>query len=451
MTPTMPPARANPAPRSQSAACLGRRSTSVELGLDMLGDEADGSAFSDHQTSLRISLAPGARAEGNPESMAFGDCALGDEEFDPVGIGGMWEDQLGCAPVDVATASASQADWPTGQTPDPETLVFNPAEVELYADYGAPPAWYLAPEYTVRVAIRRRHLRELMRRSELALARAERQRDDCLWESILALRPRLEADARYRRWLNPILEFERAAAERDGARHCVEAAYSARAAELEEQHRECAQKLAEARQSCQEQAAIMTTREHDRKRVDVRLKRIEIETRNARALTASGNVDQSALVSSFEAQRAELNPQLAECDEQLRLALQELRIRESQVDRLDCGLARLERQRRTLEQRAGKEVESRSGLSRGARDGSQRAWLELGRTVLAERNEKLLDQTTLNELRSHDRTVVRAVSDVRKHALATDAFDHVAEKRGRLMMWLGLLLVAALLAVTKLR
>jgi chromosome segregation ATPase len=383
------------------------------------------------------------------EAIALG--LASDDEFDAFSPGGALEVMAHTAGVASETSVSRARDYPTGRTPGLGELRIDPVEVAITADFGpAPSAWYMSPAYAVRVHVRRRALGAAVPGLERALARAEQQRDELLRDTLRAMRPRLEAEDRYRRLLDRAREAEALASSRGQEMRRASAEYGARSDDLGRQRQELGTKLGERQRVRQERAGVLSQREQDYGRAEARLKRIEIEIRNARAaIGQAGSAELGARLESLEQAREQTVPEVETRRGEMQAQAREVAEMDGQIGQLERELRRLEAEQRALDQKTGKELGTRSAAVSDAEAEERGAWADAARAMLAQGEPGWLDEAAISAVRMQDQAVERAATELAKHLQAVDAFDRTVLARGhRVTLW-GLALLVVLLVIAK--
>jgi hypothetical protein len=394
---------------------------------------------------------PGRAQEAARDGEAIALGPIGDDDFDAFSAGSALEVMARTGGLPSEPSRSRAADLPTGRTPEPAELAIDPVEVSITADYGeVPNAWHLTPVYAVRVHVRRRALQESVHRLERELARVEEERDELLAETLRGLRSRLETDDRYSRLLSRVREAEALAGGRAEEMRRASAEYAARSGQLGQQKRELEATLAERRCVRQERAEVLGQRQQDYRRAEARLKRIEIEMRNARALMEQGGApDLPGRLASLQQQFAQTEPEVAACRGEMQAPAREVEQIDGEIKRLERDQKRVEGEQRGLDQKTSKELGTRSAAVTDAQSDERRAWADAARAVLALGDPGLFEPATITALRVRDQAAHQAATELAKHVQALDSFDRTALRRGyRVTLW-GVGLLVLLLAIAK--
>ncbi len=395
--------------------------------------------------------APGAAA--NPGDL-FGAGQFGDDDFDTfshdaldVGV----EEGSRPAAVDVAGGDA----WPTGKSPEPNSLQIDDVEVAITADYGAAPAnIFVAPPYALRVFQRKRVLEPAYRRARETLEKAEAERDALLGQMITGLREKIEADDRMKQLLTKVGSLEQVVLQRSDAAAGTNAEYDERVGVLDEHRAKIDGELAQKKRTETEMAGLVGQHEQVFKRAEAMLKRVHIEIRSV-----------TQVVQQRQAQGATATPeqqqQLAELQNKVPAAEAEARQRRAELDQVlgplealraemqihEGQLRDLENQRRVLDQEFQKVIGVRSQGVDAASQELADALADAGRGLLATRGGIAVDQAKLDSIRSADETVRIAALEAEKEFRALESYSRDGVKQGYVAVGIVVGLIVLLIVI----
>jgi hypothetical protein len=159
-------------------------------------------------------------------------------------------------------------------------------EAALLADYGeSPTRLWQAPLYAYRVRTRQAELRHQLAERQADLARARQVEEDAKLAFAERARPIAEAAGTFKQALDPIATHERLMFERDGALSAEMEAHKGRLSVIDERVRGLLAQLDAAKADEHELEQRLAEAEAVRQRAETKLKRAEIEVRNAAKLT----------------------------------------------------------------------------------------------------------------------------------------------------------------------
>jgi hypothetical protein len=346
--------------------------------------------------------------------------------------------------------------YPTGKSPERETLRIDDVDVKLLADYGeAPKAVWLAPLYSYRVLTRQRLLKQKIVELDAGLERAERARDEALGQAALLVRAALEGDNRFERLVAPIREFEGLAAERSAALDAAQADHGAKLGEFDTQRAGAQAQIDSVRAVEAEQVKAHTVLEQHERRLNARVQRLQIEVRNVldaaqRLAGPTGENVSGEHAQKLAALRADLAPAEAELDkarreaDTARAALERTR---REISGLEKKKTELERQKQSLAKQHEKHVNVRAQGVADAETNRRKALADVGRAVLEMQGEIPIEPKTLDSLRTLDASVAKALKEHEKHVRALDVFDPAVLKLGYKVAAGGGLLLLALVVL----
>ena len=192
----------------------------------------------------------------------------------------------------------------------------DPFEARALADYGPPPnAVWLAPLYAYRVLSRRRELQRLLAQKRVEAETSARRAEDG-WVAF-GERAREVLERNGGRGLDQVVAAEQVLRGRDGALAGAMDAYRAELAVVDERLGGAEGDLARVSQEQERLVALCEAAEEDRKRAEAKVKRLDIEIRNAGALEPGARAaERSSLLAELAAKEAKL----AEASGQVALA-----------------------------------------------------------------------------------------------------------------------------------
>jgi hypothetical protein len=158
-------------------------------------------------------------------------------------------------------------------------------EAAILADYGeSPTRLWQAPLYAYRVRTRQAELRRQLSERRADLARARQVEEDAKLAFAERARPIAEAAGAFKQALHPIATHERLMLERDGALSAEMDAHKGRLSVIDERVQGLLAELEAAKADEHELEQRLAEAEAVRQRAETKLKRAEIEVRNAAKL-----------------------------------------------------------------------------------------------------------------------------------------------------------------------
>ncbi|MCC6213730.1 MAG: hypothetical protein IT376_02595 [Polyangiaceae bacterium] len=350
-------------------------------------------------------------------------------------------------------AAASTRPWPTGAAPDRAALALDPVEIAIAARFGAAPGPAGAPRYALATWRRLRELRPIVVEQARALAVAELARDEALAALLGSVRSALSRDQRLARLLEPVIEQERLAAERDAGLGRLDADHQARLAELDAGREALRTERAAAAERLAAHEAELDAKEQVYRRVEARWKRFGIEARaprerveQARAAGAPPPADALAQLAALEGQAAAMEPEVAAARgaRDGARALRDATRRE--LDAVDVRGREVDARERGAAQAYAAERGVRSQATDAARAAALEASATAAREVLRLRGGVPVADSELDDIRDHDARVL-ALTRAHEHALRMlDAYDAPAYALGwRLLAGAAAVVALALL------
>jgi hypothetical protein len=356
--------------------------------------------------------------------------------------------------------SSSLSNSPSAPSGPPPVDSFNPAldpyEISILADFGTPPsALWMCPSYAIRVLRRKRQLNQMLRTAQKNAGEAERVRDDQLAAIAERVRGSLDADREMAGYLGPLARTEEVAREREKALSTRSAEYSSIVGAID-------QKIAaeESRASDVKVRLDAARQDNDGKsqtvsRVQVQLKRAEIELRNAQevARAAAGPEARTALPEHAEAilaaqkivelRRQEIAGPKAQADASL-LVLREV---EGQAAEIERRINSLRTERRRAESTFTREMGVRSEGVELALTERRTALIAIGGRLF-DTNSELIPQADYDEFHRVRSDVSLRQLEIERMMRALASADPSAVKKGWIAIAVGALLVLAIIALT---
>jgi hypothetical protein len=158
----------------------------------------------------------------------------------------------------------------------------DPYEARALADYGDPPAqWWKTPLYAFRVLRRRPELKKLAEAKKREAERAEGAAEDALLVFAEQIRPTAEKLGAYARAFQDVRDAEQVQRERDAVLAQETDAHRQKQAEVDARISELEAQLTQIQMEERTIAGELNEAETLLKRADARVKRVEIEIRNA--------------------------------------------------------------------------------------------------------------------------------------------------------------------------
>jgi hypothetical protein len=179
----------------------------------------------------------------------------------------------------------------------------------------------------------------------------------------------------------------------------------------------------------------LEARRVDLERVQARVKRVQIELRNARAQASAANPN--APVPRFpdlEARLASLEPELVPVRTAHDAAANEAQAARQSALQAERGLAAFDAEaaeRARLQDAEQTELAQRSGALERAVTGS---WADVTRAVLATEIGDRLEPAVAKQLLAHDDEVWKAARALELHGRALDAYDHDRTRLGHVLI-----------------
>jgi hypothetical protein len=324
----------------------------------------------------------------------------------------------------------------TGKTPEPYEIELHSGEIAELAGYGPVPEFApLAVPYAVRVALRRRELTRALEAARERLLATETARDEALAQVARERRAALESDFRFESRLEAARRAEAELGRERIRLGDLTTQASQHQAERERQRDEIRELIARERARLTDAERTLEARRVDLERVQARVKRVQIELRNARAQASAA--DPNAPVPRFpdlEARLASLEPELVPVRTAHGAAATEAQAARQSALQAERGLAAFDAEaaERARQQDAEQtELAQRSGALERAVTGS---WADVARAVLATEIGDRLEPAAAKQLLAHDDEVWKAARALELHGRALDAYDHDRTRLGHVLI-----------------
>lgn len=359
--------------------------------------------------------------------------------------GGAGDDDLDLYEGSVANAQAVQSapstpsskrKWPTGKSPDPAEFRIDAVDVRVAADYGDVPQSALsAPAYAIRVLRRKRALSAIVKDHSLALAEAEKARDELLVRMVQDLRGKILMVDEGATLFEPIVAIERVALERRSALAGTSAEYDARVADLGERRQANDREMDQQRAVIEQRTASLAEMVRAFERADAKKKRLYIELGGLVSLSekSGGKLtpEQSASVARLEAEILAQKPEVEATTRAVEASRAALAGAEADLRKIVLAGRELDRLRKAVDTELQKQIGARSQGVTEAEQQRLDAFAALGRKVLAEKG-RLVDvrPEVLDAIARGDQAVVDRAQELEKHVRAREAYDSDALNKG---------------------
>ncbi|HVY24899.1 MAG TPA: hypothetical protein VHB79_00050 [Polyangiaceae bacterium] len=379
----------------------------------------------------------------------------GDDDFDLLESGS--SANLAIVPDPLASPrQVETGEWPRGRTPAVDQLRVDAREVALLADYGPPPRNAVStPLYAFRVFSRRKPLKSALALQHAALAAAELERDTLLMRLASELRPSLEAHEAFKRALEPVREIERLAGERGAALSQADSGYREQMAKFDGELAGLREAEARAKTQTLEREASKTAAESELRRAEAKYQRVQIEIRGVLDLArqvlgpAGGDLppEHAAKLAELQGRAAALEPDLDQAKAKHGAAVAALREAEAEAQRVRSQIRQLDRQKAGAGAALGKQLNERAAGMTEVEKQLRDALAEVARAVLGARGALPVPETTLAQLREHDKQVEACATRLEMHVRALDSYDRDRARQGVIVVLsvLGVVLLSILL------
>jgi len=320
--------------------------------------------------------------------------------------------------------------WPTGRAPVAAELVIDAHELSILADYGEPPdSVPLTLGYAYRVFTRQRELKHQLLPMAAECERAQIEREATLAELGRELRPAIEQITAFRRVLAPLVEIEQRAAARGHALNSINSQRDGELGQLDVGLDRLKSQI-EIEQRLEGDAQRQyDAREANAKRVDAKLKRIQIGMRAVARVAEQklgpqgGQIPdaEAAQLADLRARAEALGPEGAQAQSEFEQAKQALSQAHARLEALRQNERQIGRKKQALAGVYQKQLSARSqGLSEVEIE--QRAALaDLARAALAARGTLDIPEAWLERVRNvgarADALIVR--TEMQRRAIAS--------------------------------
>jgi hypothetical protein len=388
-----------------------------------------------------------AAVQLTPESAAFGlEISLPDLDDEDEALlqkGSNVDLSLGTSPQ---ATQRHHENWPHGRTRAPDQLPIDPAEVTLLAGYGtAPQNAILAPLYAYRVLSRHAPLKRALEAQHAELAQAELARDNQLMQLSEELRPALEANAAFRRLLEPIREVEQLAGERGAALSQADAGYREQMARFDAELLQLRESEAQAQALFTQKSQLADGSDNELRRAEAKHQRVQIEIRGvldvARQALGPAGGDMSPAhtgkLAELEARLQAITPELAQAKGAHAAAQAAEEQAKSEVRRIQSQAQKVERQKVSARSSLEKQLSVRAASVSEAEKQRRDALAEVARAALAARGAVQVPEPLLQALRGHDKSVETLAIRLETHVRALDSYDRERVKQGVILVLSG--------------
>lgn len=324
--------------------------------------------------------------------------------------------------------------WPRGRTNDAKQSLLTPEDIAECAAYGSKPPFYLAPAYTWRVWNRRQDLARLLNFQQSELANRESERDRLLVELALSLTPDLEKQERFRGMLSELSATKRTL---EGHEQTLAASTAAVSKAVGVHDAELTRVGAELR----ERAKVVDTRRAARdakaaehQRACAKLKRVQIEIRNAtdkgRAIVGPQGgalpANLARQLSELDGLQASLMREVEQRQGELDVANRDLDEAEQPVAETERHIASLRTQKALTLEGSRQKVESETTHTLSAKATHTEVAKRIAAAVLDLKGAIPVDRITLDRIQGADDRVEANLTEIEKLTLALDAYDRDA-------------------------
>jgi hypothetical protein len=377
----------------------------------------------------------GRAAQSRPRSVV-GEPVEFDEDFEDFQAGGLSNVQAQLLETVQTQQEEPELPWPTGNSPEYSSIVIDPLDAQVHANYGkAPTSPLRTPEYAIKVFKRRLELKKELAEAKLQVVAAETHRDGCLASLTQACRG-LEGSERYKHFFANFEQLEKVAQERqqalagDNEQYAAETAkadqllaeHQKRGAAIEAELAKLSQKLAETHQ-------LLTRAEAQYRRLLIEIRSLKNAEEEARTQNKTVNHGPriAELMGHVQGHQAAVAKRTA--DRAAAAALVEGTRKELQ--RFAEEDRRLKKQRDDLE----KSFQQRLGLrSQGVAQTQQEITNEAAQTaraLLSQRGVISIPEMYLAAVRTADEDVLRQMKHQRLLEVALTIYDRDTFAQGR--------------------
>ena len=333
--------------------------------------------------------------------------------------------------------------WPTGKSPDPDTIVIDNVEIKLTGDFGElPNSPFLAPIYTGRVLSRKKSLKAELDESLELLELAERDRDDKLKSLVEEYGKYVEGHKTLKPLFTAIAQLEGTIVERSSALEGTAAEHDADNTAMDTAREDLLDEQLGKEKFVEELAAVSEQRWAQFKRVEVRYKRTQIEMRSAkqvadRVAAEHGGVVPKGNQRQMQELQAEATKQKVETDKHKALAAQaeaQTNAARKELSALQSKLRELNSKQKSQDSKFEKQASVRSDGITEIKEQKRAARSDAGRALLATKGAVEIDSDTLDSLRDSDKSVATTMRDHQKLLRAIGCYDDATFKQGASMI-----------------
>lgn len=365
---------------------------------------------------------PPRSRQGRPPA-SYGTLASVDDDFE-------LDEAMAVEPV---AAPLDTKPWPRGRTNDAKQSTLTPEVIVEYAAYGkGSPPFYLAPAYAWRVWNRRQELAHQLEFQQGELSARQSERDRLLVDLAQSLAADLEKQDRFHDLLAQLSAAKRALEGQEQVLATTNAAISqavgvhdGELTRLEAERGERAKVVAKCRRERDAKAA-------DQQRASAKLKRVQIEIRNAtekgRAIVGAGG---GALPSELARQLAELEEtqasllrEVEQCDGQFETADQALQASEQPLAETEGHIQAIVAQKSATVESTRATVENEVSQTRTAKATYTEVAKRIALAVLDLKGGIPVDRIILDRIQGADDRVEAHEIELEKLTLALTAYDH---------------------------
>lgn len=359
-----------------------------------------------------------------------------DDEFESFQAGGLSNVQSQLLETVQTKAEQPETPWPTGNSPEYHTILIDPLDAQVHANYGNPPKSPLrTPEYAFRVFKRRRELEKEFAATKQRAAAADDRRTERLAELTQGCRT-LEGTDRFKHFFMAFEQLEKVALERqqalagDNQQYATE---TGKADQLIAEHQKRAAvvdtELAKHLQKLNEAQALLT-------RTEAQYKRLLIEIRSLKNAEEEGRVQGKAI--NHGTRIAELMGHVQGHQAAVAKRTADRAAAQAVVDGTRKELQRFaDEERRLKKQRSDleKSFQQRLGLrSQGVEETNKElaaAAAQTARALLGQRGGISIPENYLNAVRAADEEVTRELRHQRLVEMALKMYHQETYVQGR--------------------
>lgn len=373
--------------------------------------------------------------EFNPPSSRLADDF--DEDFETFQAGGFTNVQAQLLETVQVPKTEPEVPWPSGNSPDYGSLMVDPLDARVQANFGdAPESPLRAPEYTVKVFRRRLELKRELAASRARSKAADIEREESLAALAFACRG-LDKDGRFKSYFEKLQELEKVARERNDALAGDNQQFQSEVAKFDQAASEVNTRTSQAQAELGRRQQKLGQVQQLLTRTEVQYKRLLIEIRSLKTAEEEAGlkgkpIDHSeriaALMGKVPAHQAAVKKRTADRAEA-----------QGQVDTARKELERIEDEERKLKKQRGeveKTFRQRLGVrSQGVQETQQEITAEAARAaraLLAQRSGGVqIPKEHLEAVRSADDAVLKELKAQRLLESALDTYDRRVYTQGR--------------------